>query len=315
MKGNSVHIVILIASVIVAGLLGGQLYQMQREISPSRANLSKLPMGGMHKFASDVEWMLFVNYLGSLNTVDNTNVEEVTKRLERLISFDPNLSKIYNEGVAMISIADPVKTVEILKKACENPQLKNNSQIPFYTGFVMVQHMTPPKFGDAIKYFRMAMDRSGGSEGVNYYTSYYYRSKAKVLAETEKMDERMAMMQTLYKEWENATIGSERGEGSSSGDINSQDLKDRLLTAVRNAKNPSEDYKPTPEAVKVADTITSKVFGDSHMCANCMAPYAPGEAFCGNCGTTVKVYGLCPHCGKALKGGEKFCVSTGKAVK
>ncbi len=312
MKNTVIHILIIVVAIIAGGMLAQNLNQKQHEISPSRARLTALPVGGFHKFMSDVQWMLFVNYLGTLNTVDEENVDEVVKRLERLIAYDPNLSKIYQEGVAMISIADPQKTVDILTEACNNQHLKNNSQIPFYAGFVMVQHMKPPKYQDAIPFFKMAIDRSGGSDqGNTYYTSYYYRAKAKVLSDG-KLDDRFALLQVLYDEWKGANTGDR--SDAPSAEYNSQDLKDRLLTAMRNAKNPSDDYKPTPEAIKLADEVASKVFSDNHLCPNCTASYAAGEEYCAQCGTKVKIYGLCPHCGKVMAPGARFCAATGKAI-
>ena len=205
---NVIHIIIIIVSCLVAGILGGKLNTTQRELAPSKEAISGMPLGGFQKFISDMEWMLFVNYLGSLNTVDESNVDEVSRRLERLMSHDPNLGKIYQEGALMISIADPEKTVEILTKACNNPHLKSNSQIPFYAGFVMVQHMKPPKYKEAIPFFKMAVDRSGGGEGFNnYYASYYYRAKAKVWSDG-KFDDRHALLHVLYDSW----LGDTRDE-------------------------------------------------------------------------------------------------------
>lgn len=313
MKRNVTHVLIIIVAVIAGWLLGINLHQKQLDLSPTRTSLSRLPLGGFHKFLSDVEWMFFVNYLGSLNTVNDENVGQVVKRLERLMSYDPNLPKIYQEGAAMISIADPKKTVEILDIACKNPNLKNNSQIPFYAGFVMVQHMTPPNHKGAIPYFKMAIDRSGGKDQGNaYYTSYYYRAKAKLLAADKKLDDRHALLQVLYDEWDNAAL-SNRGDVPAS-EYNSQDLKERLLQAVRSAKNPSEDYKPSENAIKLADEVTKKVFSDAHLCHTCTAAYNPGDNFCSSCGTEVKVYGLCPFCKEVLSPGAKFCVKTGQKL-
>lgn len=97
MKRNVTHVLIIIVAVIAGWLLGINLHQKQLDLSPTRTSLSRLPLGGFHKFLSDVEWMFFVNYLGSLNTVNDENVGQVVKRLERLMSYDPNLPKIYQE--------------------------------------------------------------------------------------------------------------------------------------------------------------------------------------------------------------------------
>ncbi len=313
MKSNVIHILIIVVAVVAGGLLGKNLQTKQLELSPTREKLSKLPLGGFHKFLSDVEWMLFVNYLGSLNTVNDDNVKQVTTRLRKLMSYDPNLPKIYQEGAAMISIADPQETVKILDAACKNPTLKNNSQIPFYAGFVMVQHMTPPNYKDAIPYFKMAIERSGGKDQGNaYYTSYYYRAKAKELAKGKNIDDRHALLQVLYDEWDAAALNS-RGDVPSS-EFNSQDMKERMLQVVRSIKNPSEDYKPTEAAVKLADEVTKKVFSDAHLCHNCTSAYAPGDKYCAVCGTEIQVYGLCPFCGGVHNPGAKFCPKTGKKL-
>ena len=308
---NVIHIIIIIVSCLVAGILGGKLNTTQRELAPSKEAISGMPLGGFQKFISDMEWMLFVNYLGSLNTVDESNVDEVSRRLERLMSHDPNLGKIYQEGALMISIADPEKTVEILTKACNNPHLKSNSQIPFYAGFVMVQHMKPPKYKEAIPFFKMAVDRSGGGEGFNnYYASYYYRAKAKVWSDG-KFDDRHALLHVLYDSW----LGDTRDEnyvggGTMGGD--SVDLKDRLFNAIRNVKNESEDYKPTVDGNKLADAVVQRVFSDSHICHACTAAYGPGVEYCSGCGTKLKVYGVCQFCQKAVLPGAKFCTTTGQ---
>ncbi len=308
---NIVHVLIIVVAVVAGWLLGKNLHDKQIELSPTRTSLTRLPLGGFHKFLSDVEWMLFVNYLGSLNTVNNENVDKVVARLERLMSYDPNLPKIYQEGAAMISIADPGKTVEILDKACDNPNLKNNSQIPFYAGFVLVQHMDPPQHAKAVKYFKMAIERSGGKDQGNaYYTSYYYRAKAKEFADG-KMDDRLALLNVLYKEWNEATLNTR--SDAPAAEYNSQDLKDRLLQAVRNAKNPSDDYKPTDEAIKLADEVTQKVFSDAHLCHNCTAAFNPGVKFCSSCGTAVKEYGVCPYCSK-VHTGARFCPEKGNKL-
>ena len=131
-KSTIIHVVVMVVAVIAASLLASKLTADQKALLPEKATMSKMPVGGFHKFMADVEWMLFINYMGSQSTVDETNIDEVTRRLERLIALDPNLDKLYQDGVSSISVADPEKTVELLKRACENHHLKNNAEIPFY---------------------------------------------------------------------------------------------------------------------------------------------------------------------------------------
>lgn len=209
-KGTIIHVVVMVVAVIAGTMLAIKLNNDQRALIPEKAELAAIPVGGFHKFAADVEWMLFVNYMGSLSTVDESNVEDVIGRLERLIALDPNLDKLYKDGVSSIAIQDPEKSIELLKKACNNSQLQNNSEIPFYTGFVMVQHLKPANYKEAVDYFKMAAERSGGlQEMKRHYWGYYYRTRAKLLAQAENMDERLALAEILYNE-----LQSERFTGS-----------------------------------------------------------------------------------------------------
>lgn len=134
-KSTIIHVVVMVVAVIAASLLASKLTADQKALLPEKATMSKMPVGGFHKFMADVEWMLFINYMGSQSTVDETNIDEVTRRLERLIALDPNLDKLYQDGVSSISVADPEKTVELLKRACENHHLRNNAEILQDTNF------------------------------------------------------------------------------------------------------------------------------------------------------------------------------------
>ena len=116
-KGTIIHVVVMVVAVIAGTMLAIKLNNDQRALIPEKAELAAIPVGGFHKFAADVEWMLFVNYMGSLSTVDESNVEDVIGRLERLIALDPNLDKLYKDGVSSIAIQDPEKSIELLHVA------------------------------------------------------------------------------------------------------------------------------------------------------------------------------------------------------
>lgn len=311
-KGTIIHVVVMVVAVIAGTMLAIKLNNDQRALIPEKAELAAIPVGGFHKFAADVEWMLFVNYMGSLSTVDESNVEDVIGRLERLIALDPNLDKLYKDDVSSIAIQDPEKSIELLKKACNNSQLQNNSEIPFYTGFVMVQHLKPANYKEAVDYFKMAAERSGGlQEMKRHYWGYYYRTRAKLLAQAENMDERLALAEILYNE-----LQSERFTGSAGAagmDGSSIDIKDRLFRALKDIKTPSEDYTPTKQVLDRASEISQKVFADAHLCLNCIQPYGPGESFCTACGTAVQVWGQCNKCHKTIAG-AKYCPYCGTAA-
>ncbi len=78
MKRLPIYIVVMIAAFIAASFLSAKLNKEQLKFAPEKATLSGTPIAGFHKFASDVQWMRLVNYLGSLQTVDESNVGDVS---------------------------------------------------------------------------------------------------------------------------------------------------------------------------------------------------------------------------------------------
>ncbi len=313
MKSTVIHVVVMVVAVVVGTALAMSLHTKQLELQPERLVMTKAPVGGFQKFMADVEWMLFINYMGSQSTVDETNISDVISRLEKLMKLDPNLDKLYEDGVSSISVADPKTAVEFLKKACENDHLKNNAQIPFYTGFVMVQYMKPADLKGALDYFDLAVKRGGGQGQFAHYASYLYRIKARLLAEEKKIDERLALAEVLYAEW---LKSQGAGEYTGSSEMMGGDLKDRLLRSLNDVKAKADDYTPTNEALARATKISENVFADSHLCMNCITPYNAGQAFCSSCGKDVKPYGLCikQGCGNVV-GDARFCSVCGTAQK
>ena len=177
MKRLPIYIIVMVVAFIAASFLSAKLNKEQLKFAPEKANLSGTPIAGFHKFASDVQWMRLVNYLGSLQTVDESNVKDVSAKLQELIGLDPNLEKIYKDGALLISIADPQKTVEFLDTACKNEYLKNNWQIPFYAGYVMMHNAKPANYDEAVRFFEMAMKRAGSDSGASYVVSWRRRTR------------------------------------------------------------------------------------------------------------------------------------------
>ena len=62
-KGTIIHVVVMVVAVIAGTMLAIKLNNDQRALIPEKAELAAIPVGGFHKFAADVEWMLFVNYI------------------------------------------------------------------------------------------------------------------------------------------------------------------------------------------------------------------------------------------------------------
>jgi hypothetical protein len=311
-KGVLTHIALMVVAIVVGFYLASYLTKQQEEIVPEKKNISKAPIAGMHKFAADVKWMFFINYLGSLKSVDGDNSKEVSKRIEEIISYDPNFESIYKDGALSLSVEAPEKTVEILKKACDNDYLKNNWQIPFYVGFIIMHHEKKPDFNEAAKYFLMAIQRS--TDRQDYLANNYFRAKAASLG---GKDDKLVMLQVLYDEWKKQAVANKEMAGEPGQIVSREsrdglsasvipDLTERLLKAAQEIKN---SEKPTKEMLALVDEIRAKVLVGQHLCSKCLTPYAAGEKFCSKCGTQVPVYGVCSKCGAILKG--DYCGSCG----
>ncbi len=314
-KSLLTHIALMVVAIVVGYYLTVNLTERQEKITPEKKDLSKAPIAGFQKFAADVKWMFFINYLGSLKTVDDQNLPEVTKRLEEIIAYDPNFESAYKDGVLSMSVADPAKTVEILNKACQNDYLKNNWQIPFYAGFVISHHAKQPDHKEAAKFYLMAIQRAGDKPEAYLINSYL---RAKAAAKGQGKDEKLTMLEVLYDEWKNQAharrdIG-EAGAPIGSGDISTgsgiPDLTDRLLKAAQEIKNAES---PTPEMLSLVEEIRGKVLAGQHLCIKCLTPFAAGDKFCSKCGADVKVYGTCAQCGAVVKG--DFCSACGAKAK
>lgn len=301
-KAVLTHIVIFVVAVICGAYLAKYLNEEQLRIMPSYKLVAKAPaMGGFQKFASDVEWMLFINYLGSLSTVDQDNIAEVAKRLDKILAYDPNFEKAYQVGVLSMSNADPAKAIEFLEKACDdtNDQFKSNWQLPFYAGFI-ISHSEQFKTDEAmlnraVDFYKKAIKRSSKPE--HYVVNSYIRAKARVDKDTKNPN--LRELNVLITEWRNNKNGRDF-ETSFIPDINR-----KIIKAAQDAKENAPDDQ---EVIKAIGEIMKEVFSDQHICYKCLYMYGPGEKFCCSCGSNVDVYGTC-KCGSVLKGA--FCSNCG----
>lgn len=316
-KSLVTHIVVMIIAVIIGGYLASLLTAQRADII--KVQISQTPLGGFNKFASDVQWMLFINYCGGLESVKKENVEEIYSRLKSILGNDPNQEAAYELGGMMFSVRDPQKAVEIFTQGANNPNLKHSWRLPFYAGFVLTQHMTdkenPNRFKDAEKMFRMAISRDNTMPHV---FSALIRTRAKQLLKDKQwkdgtpiVDEKHAYLCALFDEWRQSGGVSESGPGgeiySGSGDaVTVSDFRPRLLEAAQKAKASAPGNK---DVLKTIDKVLQKVLKDDHLCGKCLTPYTPGDRFCAACGVGVAVYGICPQCRAVVKG--EFCSKCG----
>jgi tetratricopeptide (TPR) repeat protein len=230
-------------------------------------------------------------------------VDEVIRRIEKIISYDPNFEKAYQVGVMSLSIEDPEKAVAILDKACKNPQLKDKWKLPFYAGFILThstqkdkdEAVKKQKFQKAVGFYKEAIKRSANPE--TYVINSYLRALAKA---NGVKNEKAAMLEVLLKEWK-ASRDAREMETSIIPDV-----PKRILKAAQEARKDNPNDK---EIQALTNQAIQEVFKDQHICMKCLTPYSPGDKFCSACGETVEVYGVCPKCKTVLNG--KFCHNCG----
>ncbi|MFA7183982.1 MAG: zinc ribbon domain-containing protein [Victivallales bacterium] len=312
-KSIITHIVVMIIAVALGWYLASSLTVQRAGIIKIEKQLSKAPLGGFNKFASDVQWMLFINYCGGLDAVKKENVDEIYKRLSGILNNDPNHEAAYEMGGMMFSVRDPKKAVEIFTRGADNPHLKDNWRLPFYAGFVLTQHMSDSddakRLQKAEKMFRMALARNSS---LPHILSALIRTRAKQLVKRGNWkgipiaNDKHAYLCALYDEWrQGGGAGSEVFSGDSVGA--STDLRPMLLIAAQKAKASAPKDK---NVLSTINKVMDKVLKAEHLCSKCLTPYAPGARFCSACGNKVVVYGTCKACGNILKG--KYCSRCGR---
>ncbi len=329
-KEICIELVIMVIAFIIAAVLAPVLQKKQLVINPDREEIGGGPLGGNQKVLADFEWMRFINYLGQQQVIDESNVKEVTARIERLVSLDPKYERLYLDGLSFIRHADPKKTVEMLERACQLDYLKDNWKIPFYAGFIYARDTydihgndeTPllaANHAKAAEYFKMAIERTGGKPEKHLVNSYI-RELAKAEATGTAPDrENLARLRILYREWKK-TVQSGGRFGTEEDVCLIPDLQERLLKAIQDAKNPRDIYDqsfaPGKETLELINTIRNDVLYNQHLCLQCLYPQQAGDKFCTHCGTPAEVVrGICEKCGEKLRPDATFCSHCGTPAK
>jgi hypothetical protein len=311
-KSIVTHIVTMLVAIVLGWYLASMLTVKRADIVKVEDRISKAPIGGFNKFASDVQWMLFVNYCGGLESVKKENVEEIYSRLNNILGNDPNHQLAHELGGMMFSVRDPLKAVDIFTRGANNPNLKKSWKLPFYAGFVLTQHVTDAQDKDRLKkaekMFRLALERNSSMPHV---FSALIRTRAKRLQKRKNwkgipiVNAKHAYLCALFDEWRKS--GETGGGEVFSGDAASiSDFRPRLLQAAQKAKASAPKNK---YVLKTIAKVMDKVLKEDHLCPKCLTPYAAGDRFCSACGSRVVVYGTCPVCRRVMKG--KYCTHCG----
>jgi len=314
-KSLVIHILVILISAAAGSMIAKTLSDdYQNKLSPNRSiKPASRTMCGFNKFVADVQWMLFINYCGSIDSIKDQNVDEVYNRLAAILRNDPDFQKAYEIGALMISIKKSDKAVELLKQGTDNPRLSTNWKIPFLAGFVMNHNVPKEKLAELIKgikadsqwFFETAAKRSSPPEP--HVISSLMRAKAeKLMNKTWRpgisvVNEKHALLCAWIDEATASTKIKAGAEEASFSVVQSstKDMNQKLLQLAAQLK------KLYPDNQNVLNTITymktSCMKGQS-ACEACLATYGAGDKFCSSCGSPVAVYGICEKCGVVKRG-------------
>ena len=310
-KSLIMHVIIIVVSVALGSMLASSLVTKQMTIAKSRDELSKSPLGGFNKIASDIQWMLFINYCGSINSVKEENVGEIYNRLNTILRNDPDFEKAYNIGGMMLSVRAPMKSAEILMRGANNPNLKNNWKLPFLAGYVLSHNVKdeddPKRLKKAEEMFRLAVQRGNPPE--HHVVSSLLRTRAKRIAKKGQsngipiVNDKHAYLCAWFDEWRKSNNEQPESSFQAGGIAN---MNERILKAAQEAKASDPGNK---DILRTVEKVIGKVLANQHLCPECLSAYGAGEKFCSGCGYKVIVYGVCDKCNAVMNG--KYCSECG----
>ena len=328
-KSTVTHIFVMLIALAISSYLANTLVHEEAYIAKSRSSMAKTPVCGFNKFISDVQWMRFVNYCGSVKQVSSENVETVYKKLNEILRNDPDFDKAYHIGGLMLSCAAPVKSVEIFMRGSKNPNIKHDWKLPFLAGFVLTQNVKDGDNLDILKpyikegtpmdrhiladmMFRKSLANGGSGQQV---VSLFLRNRAAMIENRGRwkgikiLNNEHAYLCACFDEWKK-TRQHRIDDESNSLIGSSDDLKKRLLATVRELKRSYPDNKLIMRTIRI---ITKTALSGKHLCPECLTEYPAGAKYCSNCGHKVKPYGICPKCGSVVSG--DYCSKCGTKVK
>ncbi len=315
---------ILVVSVGISSGLASALLQERRYIDISAELGTNAPEGGFNKFIADIQWMLLVHHCGTLQGVNEGNVDDLYRRINAVLKNDPDFTEGYYFGGLLLSVKAPLKSVDILTRGANNEHCASSWNIPFLAGYVLANLVTdeqmPDRLERAERMFALAIRRQSGFPFVR---SAYLRAKAKRLEKDGKWRNGIvvrgdyhAFLCSCYDEWlktraMQTTHATPAARVGGSSLIAGAELKERMLAVSQQLKIEMPRNKDVRRTINM---VVEKVFANEHLCPECLLPYGPGDKYCSHCGHSVKMYGVCSYCGALLHGGD-YCPKCGRPVK
>ncbi|MFZ2653821.1 MAG: zinc ribbon domain-containing protein [Victivallales bacterium] len=312
-KSIVIHILVIVIAAAAGSMIASTLVNDQSKTCVNRNKTASKAVFGFNKFIADVQWMLFINYCGSIDSIKDQNVDEVYNKLAAILKNDPDFQKAYEIGALMISIKASDKAVELLKQGTDNPRLSTNWKIPFLAGFVMNHNVPKDKLSalvskikaDSYWFFEAAAKRSSPPEP--HVISSLMRAKAEKLL-NKKWKENITIVnekQALLCAWLDEALNATKvrmGVEDLGYSFIASSVKDMNQKILQQAANLKKNYPDNQNILNTIAYMKSNYLKGQNFCDVCLAVYAPGDKFCSSCGHKVIVFGVCADCGAVKKG-------------
>ena len=88
-KSNIIKVLIFILAVGLNVKTIQSIHKDQKEINADRELVSKMPMASFHKFWADVKWMLYIQYMGSIDLTTEKNSKDLFEEAKSILDLDP----------------------------------------------------------------------------------------------------------------------------------------------------------------------------------------------------------------------------------
>ena len=318
-KSNIIKVLIFILALGLNVKTIQSIHTEQLAINQDRAKVSKLPMASFHKFWADVKWMLYIQYMGSIDLTTEKNSKDLYEEAKSILELDPGFYKVYEISALMLSAKTPDYAVDLLTMGQDTQQNKDDWRLYQLAGNIRHQETffnkkanRLEKIQDAIGFYREALKKPGVMPVLE---KTYIKIKAQ---EKFEQDKNINLLVAELQEWDKyineKSLSPEYGmeaEGDMMLSVD-EDTKGNILSIIQRIK------REVPEDLTGKGTsqkLLKSIFRDIKVCGNCYIQYKAGEKFCTSCSNPVKVFGICPsaQCGKVHRGG-KFCQHCGTVV-
>jgi hypothetical protein len=344
-KSFVIKIIILIAAVLLNIQTIKSLHAEQAKINTDRQTMSQLPLASFHKFWADIKWMLFIQYMGSIDLTTDKNSETMYNDVVDIVSLDPSFYKVYEISSHMLSSRTPDLAINILEKGQAGQKTKKDPRLFTLAGnirynetFFNKEVNKLEKIRAAIEYFKQALKLPNASP---ILTKTYIKIKARFRVEKSKqaikdatpedikagnMKEANIMIAEL-NEWfmyinelsamegmENIE-GMEGMEGIDPMTMTDQKTKDTMLTLIQMIRN-DVSTRDDKEGKKLSQQLLQSMFKGIHICGSCYKTYSAGHKFCTACQKSVHIFGVCHNANcRQIHSNGKFCEFCGTPTK